>query len=266
MTKSLSPPKPSSISSEQTGGSERSDSILALGCKLVEELSLEPSVDTLGRWMAHYIAGLIVNAKNAIGEEKDLAEKNCFEAILTLWKHRAELPNGKNPFTDIEPIVRTIESLNPDGDIPRYYRPIRALEKEDQKQSESDLWLNIVDNIDYSAKVLIGYCLSKSAQTAMDKTKEWVKLSEAAGAEDYAQEIVIRFVSDNLDLGKRPNPNTEVRQQFQDRVERLGNFIKLAKIVKNDLKAQLEALPPGEEDDIAAEASFELDSNDQGKA
>ena len=34
----------------------RSDSVLALGKKLVDELGLDQSVDTLGRWMAHYIA------------------------------------------------------------------------------------------------------------------------------------------------------------------------------------------------------------------
>jgi hypothetical protein len=73
----------------------RSDRILALGRKIVEELGLEPSVDTLGRWMVHYIADLIVKAENATCEEKSLAEKNCFEAIMVLWKHRAELPNGK---------------------------------------------------------------------------------------------------------------------------------------------------------------------------
>jgi len=90
--------------------------------------------------------------------------------------------------------------------------------------------------------VLIGYCLSKSAQAALDKTRERVKLAEAAGADDYAQEIFIHFVSDNLDPGKRPNLNTEVRRQLQDRVERLENFIKMVKLVKDVLKLNLKPL------------------------
>src|SRR6266436_3211912 len=106
MTKSESLPRLDSTSSEQTDDSARSHDILTLGCKLVEELGLEPSVDTLGRWMAHHIADLMLEAKSATGKEKELAEKNCFEAILALWKHRAELPNGKRPFEDLEPVIR----------------------------------------------------------------------------------------------------------------------------------------------------------------
>lgn len=35
---------------------KRSESVIALGKRLVEELGMEPGVDTLGRWMAHYVA------------------------------------------------------------------------------------------------------------------------------------------------------------------------------------------------------------------
>ena len=53
MTKTESLPRPGSLSPEQTDESARSEAILALGRRLVQELGLEPSVDTLGRWMAH---------------------------------------------------------------------------------------------------------------------------------------------------------------------------------------------------------------------
>ena len=48
----------------------RSDSVLVLGKKIVDELGLDQSADTLGRWMAHYLAEKIEDAKAATGEAR----------------------------------------------------------------------------------------------------------------------------------------------------------------------------------------------------
>lgn len=211
-------------------------------------------MDTLGRWMAHHIADLIVSAENARGEEKGLAEKNCFEAILALWRHRAELPNGKRPFESLEPVIRAIESLDPENETPRYFRSTRRPDDEGKEQSEPENWLAMVDGLDYSAKVLIGYCLSEAARAAVDKSKEWVKLAEAAEAELGVPEIVIRFVSGNDSLATDLDLNAEVRRQLQNRIGRLEGFINLAEEVAHVLKAQLDDLPPFEgSDDLAVQ-------------
>src|ERR1700730_6997440 len=110
MTKSVLETKLGSTSSDPMEASQRSEKILALGRMLVEELGLEPSVDTLGRWMAHHIAELMDRVKMATGEECIRAENRCFEAILNLWKHRSQLPNGKRPFADLEAIIRAVQS------------------------------------------------------------------------------------------------------------------------------------------------------------
>ena len=99
--------------SRGTEESSRFDQVLSLGVKLVDELDLESSVDTLGRWMAHYVAELMDRADNAAPEERAALRKSCSDAILELWSHRAELPDGKRPFEDLEPIMRAIESLDP---------------------------------------------------------------------------------------------------------------------------------------------------------
>jgi hypothetical protein len=237
------------ISLERTDDSARSDHILALGRKLVEELGLEPSVDTLGRWMAHHVADLIVGAESATGEEKRLADEHCFEAILTLWKHRAELPNGRRPFEALEPVVRSLESLDPDNDTPRYFRSARPPKGADEKDSEAGKWLAIADGLDYSAKILIGYCLAEAARAALDKSKQWVKLAEAAGAKDGVSEIVVRFISTTADIGNEPGIDAEARQQLQNRLNRLEAFTKLAKTFANNLRKQLEGLPPEKEND-----------------
>jgi len=206
----------------------------------VGELGLESSTDTLGRWMAHYIADLIAKAKSAADEQKSEAERYCFDAILELWKHRAELPSGERPFEKLEPVIRAIESLDPDDDTPRYFRTARPPKGEGDEKSESDTWLEIVTGLDYSAKILIGYCLAEAARTAIDKSKEWVKLAEAAGVEDGVPEIVIRFVSSAADLGKEADLHEEERRQLQDRLKRLEGFVKLAEPLANDLRARLQ--------------------------
>ena len=51
--------------------------MLALGAKIVRELELEPSVDTLGRWLAHHQAELMLSAENAQGAERELAQSKA---------------------------------------------------------------------------------------------------------------------------------------------------------------------------------------------
>lgn len=189
--------------------------------------------------MAHYVAELITKAENATGEEKRFAERICFDAILALWNHRAELPNGKRPFEELEPILRVIESLDPDNDIPRYLRSARVPLGSKAEESEAETWLKAVDGLDYSAKVLIGYCLGQAARAAADKSKEWVKLAEAAGASNGVSEIVIRFISSPADLEEEADTDEGARRQLEERLERLEDFTRIAEGLASKWREQL---------------------------
>lgn len=57
----------------------------ALGEKLVAELKLVESTNTLARWMAHYVAELMVCTKHAPLSKRDEAQQSCARAILDLW-------------------------------------------------------------------------------------------------------------------------------------------------------------------------------------
>lgn len=231
-----------------------------MGRRLVDELELEQTNDTLGRWMAHYIADLIQQAEVAVGDARQTAERACFDAILTLWKHRAELPDGRRPFQEMEPIVRAIESLDPEDETPRYFRTVRPPRGEDVAKSDVETWLEMVIGLDYSAKLLIGYCLAEAAQAATDKSKEWVRLAEAAGEEDGVPEIVVRFVSDAANLHKEPDIHKEVRRQLQDRLKRLDGFSELAKLFADNLRARLNELPRSAEGEEESDQCMVLSS------
>lgn len=72
--------------------------VIDLGKALVKDLELDPGVDTLSKWMAHYLAEKIELTKKLTGKEKKEAKKECFEITLKLWEHRYSAPPLKRIF------------------------------------------------------------------------------------------------------------------------------------------------------------------------
>lgn len=203
---------------------------------------MEPSVDTLGRWMAHHISELVIRCETEDGERKEAARRECFDAILALWRHRSELPNGKRPFEALEPIVSAVESLDPEDETPRYFRQARPLRVRGEEESEAESWLTLVDDLDYSAKLLIGYCLAQAANSVIDKSAEWVKHAEAAGLEKGPTEIVVKFVAPDNERNKEPDQNEKLRERLEERQDRLSRFVTMAEALADALKSQLNSL------------------------
>lgn len=80
--------------------------------RIVRELGLEDSVDTLGRWMSHRIAELMERSEQAVAaEEKEAARRECSDLILQVWARRKYWPQGQ-PLNDLS---RFINSLTPDS-------------------------------------------------------------------------------------------------------------------------------------------------------
>ena len=94
---------------EQSKHSE--EEIIKLGEKIVQELDLEYSVNTLARWMSHYIAELIQDIEDADSEsEKKVLKKECCDLILHIWSQKNILPIRK-PLDDLKPLVEILEVL-----------------------------------------------------------------------------------------------------------------------------------------------------------
>lgn len=220
--------------------SSRYDTVLALGRKLVGQLGIEGSVDTLGRWMAHYVAELIDAAENAPGEERREARGRCFEAILNLWSHRSELPDGKRPFESIEPVVRAMESLDPESSTARYFRSVRDEVVEGEEGEETQSLLEFVHSIDSTARILIAHTLAEAARSAIDRSRSWVAMAEAAGTDPGVIDLVIRVGSD--DWSSNPNTGREERDRFQERIDRLSTFVEMVGPVADELKKRRDAV------------------------
>ena len=98
----------------------------------------------------------------------------------------------------------------------------------------------MADGLDYSARILIRYCLARAAQNAVDQSKEWVSLAEAADVGDSLYSPIIRFVSTEIELAEDDGHSDAKIKELEDRLKRLKGLAKFSEALSHDLRAQLE--------------------------
>jgi hypothetical protein len=230
--------------------SEIRERIISLGKALVEELGLEPGVDTLARWMAHYIAEQITIAENTTGDEKSEAEERCFETVLKLWQYRSSLPDGRRPLENFEPIFRALERLDPEASRPFYYSPpnFRSSESDDSTEEFQDdvlKWTQVALGIDRMARVLIDYVFRQAALNAVDeKTLSWLKnATDLPQNEDLS--IVVQYLPPDWD-DQEEETLEKIRQEqiegIESKIEKLDAFVELSNSLRAALTNELEEL------------------------
>ena len=225
------------------GERTRSDSVLALGKKIVDELGVDQPVDTLSRWMAHYIAEKIEDADAAIGEVRDQEMSECSDAILKLWTHRSELPNGKRPFEDFEPIFRVLKSLDLDDTTSRYFRQVRSAADENDEDESAAQWLSIASKLDCAARMLIRYCLAIAARDAVDKSRDWVAVAEAIKEEVDIDIVAVHFIANDVDA-MDSEIHDAAKARIEDLLKRLETFTDLSGMLSSHFRQQLGRATP----------------------
>ncbi len=234
------------FSLEKQAKLNRSEATIALGKMLTSQLGIDGSVDTLGRWMAHYVAELITMSEQVNTEDPANIRKTCFEAILQLWKHRASLPTGLRPLEEVEPIIKALASLNPECDTFRYIRSTRtpvgqdATEAAEQKNDHQVDLLHLAEGIDYTARLLIRYFLAMAAAPHQEDGAKWVNMALASGGDNDPAVVALT----TLDLEHRLNAG-EWREEtaallVRERAEKLECFAALASKVASKMRAALE--------------------------
>jgi len=224
-------------------GSERSDAVLALGKKLIRELKLRTTTDTLARWMVHYLAELIKEAEKKSAKNRTAKLEKCFATILSLWRHRHELPDGTRPFEALEPVLRAMQSLDPINSDRHYFSFDRPLPGEGKESKATREWLALADGLDYSARVLIRHCLANAAKSAVDKAKPWVALAEEVGGQE-SELPLLKIIIVEHDLSETDDPDEDQRKLLDNRIAKLRTFLKLATSVAADYERQLKRKKP----------------------
>ena len=224
--------------------------IINLGKALVEELGLNPGVDTLARWMAHYIAEQMTIAENATGDDKIRAEQHCFETILKLWEHRSSLPNGRRPFESFEPIFQTLERLDPENKQPYYFNNIIGNSSEHDKtckvSASVEQWLDVAAGIDRVVRIWLDYVFKQAALCATDEhTIEWLKNHVNLHEFDDASTI-IRLIPDNFLNSDEASPKNFQQKRtkiINDRIQDLEAFSDFNQKLLSILRKELEDMP-----------------------
>ncbi len=217
--------------------------VIALGRLLVRELSLEQSVDTLGRWMAHHISELISDAEKAKGGKKSDAQDRCCEAVLALWKHVSVFPGGHRPLENIQPLLATIQALDPDSKACFFQSKYQSQIMQPDLSDEGKNWLELSHGIDYSARLLIGMCLKKVANEIATENLELLELTKSLDA-DIPITQVMQILADEPEKSKEEQEEKLARdtiQTLKNRQERLGKLVKLSELlassIENDIKS-----------------------------
>lgn len=181
--------------------------------------------------MAHYIAELMQAAETASGSERPAKTAACVNAILDLWENRIRFPKGMRPFEGLDSILRALEDLDVNSDTPRYYRAQIEMIDKNAEDTETRRWLNIAKELDYSARVLIRYCLASAAEEALDKSQEWVALAEAAGADKGVEFPIVRFLALEANLLNADALGEKEQRIIEDRITRLDQIDKMISMI-----------------------------------
>jgi hypothetical protein len=213
----------------------RSKAVVELGNRLVSQLDVDD--DLLASWMAHYIAQLIEAAEKAPPEAKATAQEACAKAILELWRHRATLPDRFRPLAELEPLLRTLASLDAERTDYRYYPDALSEAETANTDDNTKQWLQVAIVSDRVARFLIQTALRSAARSGASTAQPWVELAAQAGAGEDIEKSIVQIV---LPDGEEGEVFRDVRDRvLKRRLSELETVVEFATTLTKDLRAQL---------------------------
>jgi len=147
---------------------ETQKKIIKLGKKMIEELKLQNSVDTLSKWMIYYISELIVKAENETGEKKAELNLECCNVILKVWEQRHFQNAIPSPFEKFQKVYEVLTQLNIDDQWSFYSRRYKP-EHDVAISSSQRYWLSLIKELDQVVKVWIKYFSYEAANELVDE-------------------------------------------------------------------------------------------------
>ncbi|MBK3866486.1 hypothetical protein GFL09_02030 [Pseudomonas stutzeri] len=213
---------------------DRSKAVIELGKRIVAGLTLGD--DVTAQWMAHLVAEKISAAEDAPETARDSAVAECVDVILKLWAHRYTLPPYMRPLRELDPLLRTLNSLGVnEADALRFFaRPPSSEELEGASEDEKQLF-EFAIGIDHAARELIRCALSVAAERSVNVVKPWLEEVVKGGLEATVELRLSRFVVDGLIKSHKETK----RQAMLDRADRLESFAKVALSLASEMREML---------------------------
>ncbi|MEQ9467420.1 MAG: hypothetical protein RLN88_08415 [Ekhidna sp.] len=209
---------------------EASQKIIDLGKSIVKELELDPGVDTLSKWMAHYVAEKIELSKKLTGSKKSKAEKECFEIILKLWENRWSVPPLKDHLEEFKPLLETLKKLNPNKEGTFFYPERVAIfldeESKDDKSDEVKNHLDVALEVDKLARSIISDLLYRASSEIELNNEKAEYIRNAIDLIDYPDTTIIRLTSDYDEYlkGQEDEELDETKEKVEKLKKRIANI------------------------------------------
>lgn len=213
---------------------DRSKAVIELGKRIVVGLTLGD--DVTAQWMAHLVAEKISAAEGASETARDSAVAECVDVILKLWAHRYTLPPYMRPLRELDPLLRTLNSLgvNEADELRFLARPPSSEELEGATEDEKKLF-EFAIGIDHAGRELIRYALSVASERSVNVVSPWLEEVVKGGLEATVELQVSRFVAGGL-LKRQEKAK---QQAMLDRIDRLEGFAKAALLLAGDMRKTL---------------------------
>jgi hypothetical protein len=232
---------------EQSKHSE--EEIIKLGKKLISELKLDYTTNVLSRWMAHYLAELIVKIEDCKSEEvKAKLQEECCSLILEIWGKRDRLPiqrplEGVREFLKIVTILKKEKENTIISILPRWI--------EYQSISGDSPWSNFVEKIKNNSEQIFYHSTEANLhKELLVKDNEWLKNHEEFLSDDEKKIIKhlnsmakIDFSSGVVNMNDHPKKNVSREERLNyvfDKIEKLieeekAELLKLKEHIFKDL-------------------------------
>lgn len=219
------------------------EEIIKLGEKLIKELDLEYSTNTLARWMSHYLAELIQNIDNVESkEEKKVLQKECCDIILKIWSQKENLPITK-PLDNLKPVIEILQVLNQKEEssvLPHWFGRNWKLPHKNQ-------WASFVDLVKNNSEEVFDKVVQMNLhEDLLSKDKEWLKENKKFLSKNEVDFLeLIDIMSNKLPTGVVDLNSFELSDDNTQRIEFIFNELEnlideqrkgLLKIKKNYLK------------------------------
>jgi hypothetical protein len=147
---------------------------------------MDDDVDTLGRWMSHFLAERMDAAEKEADEiAKKRLQQECCTIILDLWERRASLPGRARPLGSLSEILGAIVDLR-GKKSPHYSATLR------RRKTEGNPWLLFAQEVDTEVMNLVRLSIFHAAAESYLPT-EAVKVSKFR---EFLSEQEIRIVEE----------------------------------------------------------------------
>lgn len=229
---------------------DRSKAVIELGKRIVAGLKLGD--DVTAQWMAHLVAEKISAAEHASETAQVGAVAECVDVILKLWAHRYTLPPYMRPLRELDPLLRTLNTLGvtEEDELRFFARPPNSEELDGATEDEKKLF-EFAIGIDQVARELIRHTLSVAAERSVDVVKPWLEETFKGSLDATVELRISRFVAESLLKGQEKTK----QQAMLDRIDRLESFASAALLLAGEMR---QALPQETEESGAAEQTSEI--------